>query len=262
MGSKVISKQCRFKIAQCFNCGKEGHTRDACRSNITKKSSKSHSQKQIVEESDTSEDEISGLNELQDKSKRPEKALIDVVINKLPVQMEIDTGAAVTVLSQKKCRVKPEPTQKKLRSATGQLMELAGQATVKATVNGVTKDLRLFIAKGDCPPLFGRDWIQAFYGQDWAKRLTKQVNQVKEVSIEALLDKYKDTVFIFGLGEVKELTAQLKVKPETQAKFYKPRSVPYAVKPKLDEALDRMVAEGNLEKVDYSEWATPIACLL
>ena len=137
-------------------------------------------------------------------------------------------------------------------------MELAGQATVKATVNGVTKDLRLCIAKGDCPPLFGRDWIQAFYGQDWAKRLTKQVNQVKEVSIEALLDKYKDTVFMSGLGEVKELTAQLKVKPETQAKFCKPRSVPYAVKPKLDEALDRMVAEGNLEKVDYSEWATPI----
>ena len=34
--------------------------------------------------------------------------------------------------------------------------------------------------------------------------------------------------------------------------------MPYAVKPKLEEALERMVAEGTLEKVDHCEWATPI----
>ena len=80
-------EQCRFKTAQCFNCGKEGHTRDACRSKITKKSSKSHSQKQIVEESDTSEDEISGLNELHDKSRTsqlPPQAKNPVCITRNP----------------------------------------------------------------------------------------------------------------------------------------------------------------------------------
>ena len=42
----------------------------------------------------------------------------------------------------------------------------------------------------------------------------------------------------------------------------KPRPVPYAVKVKLGETLERMVMEGNLEKIDYSEWATPIVAVM
>ena len=34
--------------------------------------------------------------------------------------------------------------------------------------------------------------------------------------------------------------------------------VPYAVRPKLEESQKRMEAEGNLEKVDYSPWGTPV----
>jgi len=74
--------------------------------------------------------------------------------------MEID---AVTVLSQKQCPIQTELTKKKLRSATGQLLEFVGQAIVKASVEGETKDLRIFVAKGNCPSLFGRDWIQYYF---------------------------------------------------------------------------------------------------
>ncbi len=73
---------------------------------------------------------------------------------KQPVQMEIYTGAAVTVTSQEKCPVQTQPTTKKLRSAMGQLWSSV-VATVNASVEGVTKDLILFIAKGNCPSLFG-----------------------------------------------------------------------------------------------------------
>ena len=129
------------------------------------------------------------------------------------------------------------------------------------TLQGEIKNLILYVAKRECASLFGRNWIEAFYGKDWAKRLTKKVNSVKEGApdqLRGMLDKYVDTVFKPGLGEVKGIQASLKVKPNTQAKFCKPRSVPYAVRPKLEESLERMVEEGNLRKVDYSEWATPI----
>jgi len=56
---------------------------------------------------------------------------------------------------------------------------------------------------------------------------------VEEAEFETLLEKFKETVFKAGLGEVKEITAQLTVKPNTTAKFCKPRPVSYAVKPKL-----------------------------
>ena len=135
--------------------------------------------------------------------------MIKVTINGEPVEMEIDTSAAVTILAQEACKlIKLQPTKKKLRSATGQLMELAGEAIVQAEIEGVTKDLRLFIAEGKCPPLFGRDRIQAFYGKDWAERLTQKVNTVNESGkpekLQVLLDKYAATIFKPGLGKLKE----------------------------------------------------------
>ena len=34
--------------------------------------------------------------------------------------------------------------------------------------------------------------------------------------------------------------------------------MPYALKPKIDKELDSLVERGILEKISYSEWATPI----
>ncbi|XP_060082832.1 uncharacterized protein K02A2.6-like [Ylistrum balloti] len=41
-------------------------------------------------------------------------------------------------------------------------------------------------------------------------------------------------------------------------KFCKARTVPYAIKPKVDEELDRLVSAGTLPKIIYTEWGTPI----
>ena len=46
------------------------------------------------------------------------KALIEVIINSQPVNMEVDTGAAVMVVSEKTCNVKVQPTKTKLKSVT------------------------------------------------------------------------------------------------------------------------------------------------
>ena len=41
-------------------------------------------------------------------------------------------------------------------------------------------------------------------------------------------------------------------------RFYRPRSVPYALKPLVDQELDRLQKTGVLEPVDHSDWAAPI----
>lgn len=48
------------------------------------------------------------------------------------------------------------------------------------------------------------------------------------------------------------------VKDSAQPRFHRPRSVPYALKPKVEKELDRLVKDGVLEKVEHSEWGTPI----
>ena len=76
--------------------------------------------------------------------------------------------------------------------------------------------------------------------------------------LKQTIDKYAKTVFKPGLGKLEGITANLKCRPDSQPKFCKPRPVPFALKPRVDEALDRMVADDNLERVDYSDWDTPI----
>ena len=146
---------------------------------------------------------------------------------------------------------------------TGQVLKLAGQATVTARVGKVIRRLTVYVAEdSNCPVLFGRDWISAFFGRNWVKRLTKNtiasVSENKPAKLAEILEKYKNTVFKPGLGELKVITAQLQLKQDAQPRFFKPRVVPSAVKPKLEKALEAMVEEGNLERVEYSRWGTPV----
>ena len=86
--------------------------------------------------------------------------------------MEINTGAAVTIVPRSICSVKLEPPTRKLRSATGQLMTFAGQTTVKALIGKSTKLLTLYVVKQKCPLLFGSIF--------WRK-LDEQVNKPSSI---------------------------------------------------------------------------------
>ena len=115
--------------------------------------------------------------------------------------MKINTGAAVTVMPESSVKVKLQPTQKKLRSATGQLLELAGEAKVQ-----VKQEENVDSLCWKCPALFGRSWIRVFFGNDWHKKLTKTwINTIQEhhSSLQQTLHRYADTMFIPGLGRFK-----------------------------------------------------------
>ena len=44
-------------------------------------------------------------------------------------------------------------------------MPLVGEAIVQAEIGGFKRKVKLFVAKGNCLSLFGRYWIQVFYGE-------------------------------------------------------------------------------------------------
>ncbi|XP_021371365.1 uncharacterized protein K02A2.6-like [Mizuhopecten yessoensis] len=60
------------------------------------------------------------------------------------------------------------------------------------------------------------------------------------------------------LGTVKGITASIKLKDNAQPKFFKARTVPNALKDQIARELERLEAAGIVEKVDSSDWATPI----
>ena len=109
------------------------------------------------------------------------------------------------------------------------------------------------------PALLGRNWLRRIY-LDWKTIGSLRVTQTPaavQKSLSDLLDKYS-TVFTEELGKMESVQIKLYVKPDAQPKFFKPRSIPLAIKPAIDEELDRLEAAGILRKVPTSDWAAPI----
>ena len=76
-----------------------------------------------------------------------------------------------------------------------------------------------------------------------------------------MLDNHK-AVFQEGLGELKGYKAKITLDPQATPRFCKARPVPYALKAKVEEELDRLTAEGIIEPRDFADWAAPIVPVL
>lgn len=69
-------------------------------------------------------------------------------------------------------------------------------------------------------------------------------------------------MFQEGLGTLKGFEVALTLKPEHQPKFFQARTVPYGLRPKVEEKLARLEQEGVLSPTKFSVWATPIVPLV
>ena len=65
-------------------------------------------------------------------------------------------------------------------------------------------------------------------------------------------------VFKDELGLLKGIQANVTVDEPASPRFHKPRPVPFALKEKIEQQLDKQVEEGELIPIDKSEWAAPI----
>ena len=69
-------------------------------------------------------------------------------------------------------------------------------------------------------------------------------------------------VFREELGTLKVFAAKIHVDVGKPPKFFKARPVPYAMRTKVEQELDRLVQTNVMEPVRYSDWATPIVPVL
>ena len=93
--------RCRFKDARCFGCGKIGHIGRVCRSR--KGRAVQTVRDQVVEEeglsSEATEYHLHALSTQQSS----DPITVEVSINGEQVHMEVDTGAAVSLVSEVVC---------------------------------------------------------------------------------------------------------------------------------------------------------------
>ncbi|CAI6350433.1 unnamed protein product [Macrosiphum euphorbiae] len=79
----------------------------------------------------------------------------------------------------------------------------------------------------------------------------------KNNKLELLMNEFEE-LFEEKVGKYKYEKVTLKVKEGCTPVFCKPRPIPFAFKKKVDEELDRLEKEDIIQKVETSEWGTPL----
>ena len=261
---------CRFAGATCHRCGEVGHIAPVC-PNRTKRpplGRKPNFQSPRADQVSSQVDDEDSLEEPylynihQTESSSP-PIWLKVEVNQKPLKFELDTGAAVSVISDITFKaVFPDltlsPSNVRLRTYTDEAVTVLGELhnlTVRYQSQCVT-GLSLIVVKGHGVNLLGRNWLRRIT-LNWSEIRT--INQYKD-SVESLLTEYGD-VFADGLGTITGFTAKLHVPEGTRPKFCKPRTVPFAIREAVEEELARLERTGVIERVTNSDWAAPIVCV-
>ena len=93
--------------------------------------------------------------------------MVTVKVNDKNLQMEVDTGASASVISEevyarlwKREDAPPlRPTMVTLRIYTGEKLALLGSITVDVQYQEQRRTLSLLVVAGSGPTLLGRDWL-------------------------------------------------------------------------------------------------------
>ena len=167
---------------------------------------------------------------------------VDMEIAGKTVTLELDTGASVTLMSEKFFwQLYPslhlQKSKVALKTYSGEKLHVVGQSPVQVKYQQQAPlTLTLIVIKGDGPTLLGRDWLQ-YFQLDWSS--IKTVKYKLSTELNSILTKFED-VFFDGLGTIKEFKAKLSVSSTAKPRFHRPRHVPFAVKLSVEEELCRL----------------------
>ena len=168
-----LARESRFKTAVCHASGKTGHIAKACRSKGNTQSKErggkkqSHGSVQRTHQLTTvdKQDETSyALFKLSAPREAP--IHVTVMLNQAEVDMEVDTGASISVMSESTFMNTWKGSGPKLQSSdvcvktySGESLDVIGSIDVDVEYEGQKASLRLQIIAGDGPTLLGRDWL-------------------------------------------------------------------------------------------------------
>ena len=265
------ASKCRFRSVECHKCSEKGHLARTCRSKeqTVKKQFGNRAGKQSTNllaeplEKDEDVEDMYTLFNVSDVSLALFR--VPMEINKASLEMEVDTGAAASVISEvtyktlwkEKCNERPplKHTNALLRTYTGERLRILGRISVQVCYQKQEANLGLLVIEGDGPSLLGRDWIGKFRFPSCLNRGIFHTSS--QSTLQEILGKHKE-LFKDELGLLKGTLVKIHVNETATPLFFKPRAVPYAVREKVEKELERLEKLGVIEAIQFSEWAAPV----
>ena len=198
-------------------------------------------------------DDSEFLDQIGLSSSPPYEVVLEM--NGKNVKMEIDTKAAVSIISSKTQKAlflvaNIAKASLKLHSLTSEPVPLLGQMGMQVKYGEYVGNHTLYVVGGSAPCLLGHDWLQDIR-LNWSNIRTLSAHN-------SLLTLYQPNqkhaeVFQQELGTIRGFKAQLHLKDGVKKQFRRPRSVPFAIKETVGKEIDHQVENGTLVPVEHSE---------
>ena len=265
--------ECRFKDAHCHACGKKGHIAPVCRATPKNRASPTPRRQRPSSRKTTKMNRIQGEQEAAGSSdeeyashkvnsRASDPVHVRVLINEKEIDMEVDTGAALSIISEKTRntyfpRERLRSSDLVLKTYTNEPLKVVGTLNVRVQYEDQLKKLVLVVTAGNGPSLFGRNWLNHIK-LNWKELFA--VRTVRLDSLHGLMQRYH-RLFAEGLGTVEPYRVSLQVREGAQPRFFKPRPVPFAIKDAIGRELDSLEEQGILKKLSTSDWAAPIVAV-
>lgn len=274
---------CKFRDEQCYKCSKIGHTKSQCEKVKAYQQKYYQKKRQFSKkahhlddgESDSS---VGEMDHLEDESinrlSNSDPYMTTVIVNGKEVQLEVDTGSPWTIVPKEVYTEiskdsKPNASNIKLKSYTGEKVDIYGEAVVDVQLEPQMKPEKLslvVVQKG--ASLMGRDWLRKYPQllSMLACPNAPEANPSPPSSMHNLQDAVQEVLYnhakLFDnstVGVLKEY--QAKVYPQEDncsAKFYKAAPVSYAARKQIDATLDDLLEDGIIKPVKTADFACPI----
>ena len=262
----------------CNKCGGQNHFARMC-GQSRKKPNKAryqqgrHKQRSTVNqveqdslsESDTEFNGMFNITTVGTDNTPDDPYVVPISINGQEIIMEIDTGCRHTLVNEETskqiCKGNTlHKSRKKLTTFLGEEIPVKGEIGVSVCYNNKSQDLQLTVVEGKGPNLLGRNWLRVL-GIDWSTVNKLEVNEVqtdeKLKLKEDFLDQYKE-LFKDELGTFSGPKVKIYIDQNAEPQFFKARSVPFAYKTLVEKELDRLIQDGILTPVPFSDWAAPV----
>ncbi|UYV64657.1 K02A2.6-like, partial [Cordylochernes scorpioides] len=235
-------EQCPARDAICNKCRKKGHFAKVCHT------------KTVQEVSSSQNYAFIGIVGMQENAE--DKWCEVIKVNDQPIKFKIDTGAEVSVMPegiylQHFGYLKTEKADKNL-FAVSKKIEVNGMFQAFLESKRQKCEETIYIVKGVARPLLSCRASEIL-------GLVRRINIVEDHAPTKLDPMLKFPKLFDGLGKI-NIPYEIKLKEGAKPySIYTPRRVPIPLMKELQMELERMTANGVIEKVEgSSEWCSPM----
>lgn len=204
---------------------------------------------------------VSSINRISDP------CLVELMVEGKMLQMEVDCGSSVSVIGKDHYfSMFSKPLQ--LIVVNGEKLKIEGEAIVSVKFNGTEAKLNLLVLNTSHKfiPLFGRTWLDVFFSK-WRHffsstlTINNMIESNNNAEVENIKRVYKD-VFIKDFSTpIKGFEAELVLKSDVPI-FKKAYDVPYRLRDKVVDYLNKLEKEKVITPIKTSEWASPVVIVM